>query len=402
MLAKHFVSLFLFSTLVSACRPASTTQLQPTAPRVVKITTTSTSATPTDSLQNFALEVAEKQDRLPSFNTSAWTHYRESKMSLIYPDPDLGPFEVFDIEEGPDGVMWFATSYGLVRFDGADWQLVTGLNWGRYVEITTDNTIWFTLDDGIYTYKNDETILMLDFEKYGLGYLKAIEISPSGDVWVVSDQEGIQIYNGATWESQTYPDDIPFSRVGGLAIDEHGRVYISGGNTPYTGGLAYYENRSWRVFDEKDISAIFTSREHHFGVGDLTIDEEGHVWFYVWRQGLFKFADGEFEQVVEHDPEILFAYHPDTMAIDQAGNVWLGNSWSGTQLVKYIQREDEFQSIDGSYDFYIYLSEDAEHAAARYAYERILPFENVSALYVTKDQILWVASELGLYTFDLN
>jgi sugar lactone lactonase YvrE len=120
------------------------------------------------------------------------------------------------------------------------------------------------------------------------------------------------------------------------------------------------------------------------------IDNQNQLWFYFWREGLFSYQDGVLTHRVSHyvTPNSNGVFLPYSMAADQDGTIWIGSTDHKKPLLKYVPYSDGFQTIDGSFD----LS----------AGENLFPFESVSDLYVDADNNLWIATELGVYVFDLN
>ena len=186
------------STAVVVQSPVITNTVQANLTETPILTTTPTSTatavvspTPTTDV---ALLATQEAVLIPGYKPQAWTIYSISEIGLNPPVNKFPDLEIYDIAEDQNGVMWFATTYGLVRFDGQKWQLIEKekeerLTKTAYVEISSDGAIWFTLYDGIYRLEDGTIQLMLDFNELNINLesvwdMSGLEIGADNTIWV--------------------------------------------------------------------------------------------------------------------------------------------------------------------------------------------------------------------------
>lgn len=347
------------------------------------------------------------------YKPQLWTTYSIAEIGLNSPDPSISVFYIYDVEETESGLMWFASTYGLIRFDGQVWELVkseTGITNTAFVEKSPSGEIWFTLSDGVYSMGDEVVQKRMRFEDFGADIfdVNGLSISPNGQVWI-NLWDSIWFFDGDDWNVPESENELPFRFMHSLVIDHNGIVY-GWGNAAKTefgeaaskglsyGGLSYYDGSQWVYYDQKEQYGIPAADETDFFGDPLIVDSQNHIWFYLWREGLFEYTDGKFILHVPHDIDL---YHPESIVFDQNGTLWLGDWGEGVQLLKYVPGSEGFQTIDGSFTLY-FVDEVAVWPIFWYELEDILPFEYVTALHVDSNNDLWIATELGVYVFDID
>src|SRR5690606_22626858 len=112
------------------------------------------------------------------------------------------------VEFEPDGVAWFGTDEGLVRFDGMNWTIYDTSNSPLPSAQVTD----------------------LDF-------------APDGVLWIIYQRtgyvtQGVAAFDGTGWQIHPF-ETIGFNSadIGGVAVDGRGDVWVG---TAYVGGIARY------------------------------------------------------------------------------------------------------------------------------------------------------------------
>lgn len=414
---KNRIIIFLWGicVLLTACN-GFTEQTLIVDDTQIPATTDTTRSDPTDtpiSMTDMALLETPEAAIMPGYLPQAWSIYPISEIGLSPPVSEFPNLVIYDLEEDQNGSMWFATSYGLIHYDGNDWQLLVKEKENKnipyaYIEITPSGAIWFTIYQGIYQLRDGNIQLMLEFSDQGMDIydLGGLEITMDGMVWIQLAND-IWYFDRDEWFILKSENELPFIHVGGLTIDKNGRVY-TWGNTGKDensgsdyGGLALNVNHKWVVYDQKEQYGVPSNDMNPSSGGSLTVDDQDHVWFYLWRKGLFEYTDG---QIILHAPYELSRYHPVDMVFDQGGTLWLGDWSEVAPLAKYVSGSGALQFIDDSYTFYVYdeNDENQEYPLSRNEIESILPFEHVSALYVDSDNDLWIATELGIYVYDID
>jgi len=262
-----------------------------------------------------------------------------------------------------------------------------------------------TLSDGIYKYIDEDVFLM--YELADNQTVASMDISPSGDIWVAIwsyRANEILVHSNHHWETLSMETGLPFESISDLVFDSEGRIYIWGMTGPpyISSGFAYYEEDEWVVFDKSEQYGITESNGFYVSSRPLVVDEQDHVWFFIRGQGLYEFYDDQFFLRAPDFNDVYSDYYPGPMVFDNNGVLWLGDFSLGANLTKFLPVTDLFQSIDGSYDFYIYSSDPEELPSSRYKVENIIPFGNVYSLFVDSGNTLWIGTRAGIFAFDLN
>ena len=417
MKVKALHSLCLIIILVTSCTNA---QEQDTilVDTVEPITATTSPINTTEVVKTMlapdeALSQNKNSASTPKYNPSAWTVYLTAEMNITPPINDFPDLRIYDIEEDKKGVMWFASSYGLIRFDGGEWSLVEKEKENKYIhtsylEIAPDKSIWFTLYNGVYQLKDNiikSKLTFLDIDK-DIYDLAGLEISSDGKVWILLNDK-LGYLNESEILILEPENELPVLSTHGLVIDKNGRLYTWGhiakaktGSAAYRGmaygGLSYYEEDKWTIYDQKETYGISSMDETNFFGEPLVLDNQNGIWFYLWREGLFKYEHGQFIRYVQHGND-SYQYLPTSMVFDRHGTLWIGawDNGNGTQLLKYTPDSECLRYIDNS-------CVQKDDANTHLSDEQLLSFEEVSALYVDSKNALWIATELGVYVLNLD
>lgn len=123
--------------------------------------------------------------------------------------------QVTALAEGPDGVIWVGTSFGLCRYDGSGWQVFQADGSGVPGNVIT-----------------------------------ALAVDGAGRLWVGTQLNGIGIYDGTSW-SYLDPGNSPLPdvEIKSLTIDQFDRAWIG----TYLGAVCK-EDQEWRLFNTSDTS----------------------------------------------------------------------------------------------------------------------------------------------------
>ena len=153
-------------------------------------------------------------------------NFDEKNWTTFTPHPEgVGNDLISSIFVAPDGVIWFGSKYGLARFDGVSWRVIStanvGLNTVEFLTITPDNSVWFSVPfSGLYHIKKIPNQPNTNFwemkkgnvehfgENSGLttNQITAIAVDNNGIIWIGTNGDGIFAYNGKEWISYR---DIP-------------------------------------------------------------------------------------------------------------------------------------------------------------------------------------------------
>ncbi len=144
------------------------------------------------------------------------------------------------------GIVWLATSIGLMRFDGTNW------------------TTYTTSNSGLPS-----------------NFVITVEASPSGEIWVGTDN-GLAKLVGSTWTVYRETNGLPANVVDAIAFAPNGHVWVGafdGIHFPYHGGVGDFDGATWVSYTTAN------SPLPHNQVTAITVDTSGKVWIGTAGEG---------------------------------------------------------------------------------------------------------------------
>ncbi|MHB9030269.1 MAG: ligand-binding sensor domain-containing protein [Candidatus Latescibacterota bacterium] len=164
---------------------------------------------------------------------------------------------------------WFLTGEGIVRYDGATWETMTGLIHG-----------------------NPGTLI----------------IAPDDALWFGSPNEGLWRWDGAEWTNFTTADGLPSNDITPRAFSPDGTLWCSMGDD-----IAWFDGRVWRT--------------HHLEVQweSLTVDRNGAAWVAT-VDGILRYDGTEWVNIGRGTEYELTWIRQ--VAIDMNGILWAA-TWDG-------------------------------------------------------------------------
>lgn len=260
-----------------------------------------------------------------------------------------------------DGVVWIATgSNGLVRFDGTTWRTFAT------ADIAVPDPAFPPLVTAIAT--DDKHNIHIGCENgYGIfdgkqmqwyGYtgsdfsVRSLAVDPQGTTWIVANT------NNQTPGAPLARVDIGDQYAHCTFTDKSGTVWIGADN-----GV---------VACDQMIQTHFTPSNSGMMNQCTAIAEapDGSLWFGT-ENGVVRYDGGTWTQYHKQDIPVLRTVKCTVMAVDRAGNLWIGNGRErGSALVKFDGNEwTGYNVLNGTFPLY-----------------------TISSLAVDKNGILWVAA----------
>jgi diguanylate cyclase (GGDEF)-like protein len=208
------------------------------------------------------------------------------------------------IAQDRQGLLWFGTQGGLVRYDGYEFRV----------------------------FRSNPA----DPASLGGNYVRSILAASDGRLWVGSFSGGLSVFDPRTERFTRFrhdaadPRTIAYDRVERLAEDREGRIWIS-----TNGGLDRFDSRT-RTFthfrhDPADVRSVADDR-----VRGLLIDREGRLWVGT-RDGLQRWlGEGRGFERVASDPNVkdsLAHEFIECVYEDARGRLWIGTDEHGAAVL---------------------------------------------------------------------
>ncbi len=286
------------------------------------------------------------------------------------------PFRTYSIEDGlsesvvndliqdDEGYLWFATGYGLNRFDGIVFEAFfeeSGLNHSRILSLyeardgkiwigtaagvnyiegdsvysptgfeslansevisifeDSEGHLWFGTDgDGVWHYLGDgELDLYSTSQGFINNQIRAIAQSENGDIWFAT-RNGLTLLRNGNLQTFTTQDGLPENRIRDLGIDSNGIIWIATRE-----GISRFNGAVFQNFGMNE--GLIDSR-----VQSLSISEDGSIWLGT-EGGVSRFSEGSFKNFTSTQGlsnDIVYS-----STIDREGNVWFGTFGGGVSL----------------------------------------------------------------------
>ena len=346
------------------------------------------------------------------------------------------------IQQTRDGYLWFTTFDGLVRYNGARFEVFNkanskGINSNRFDSLyeDLDGTLWISTEDGGLTHYADGRFRTYTVDD-GLpaNGVFAARRTLDGEL-LVATTRGLALRRGERFESISADDShiAPRLAIRGPSGDAWYRTgetlqRIRGGTiTSYAiprGGSSFfpaYEDRQGRVWIRSlntrgqlwmlkdEVMTQFSARD---GLPDgflrsMCEDREGTMWFGT-TAGLIRFKDGSFTTYTTKDGLssnwIVFVMQ------DREGTLWISTEDSGVMRItkKVITTISEKDGLRGKIVYPIIEDRSGSIWVGSRGVNRIkdgkfsyypLNFATISSLYEDREGRLWIGHDSGLYRF---
>lgn len=230
---------------------------------------------------------------------------------------------VNDILQDSEGYIWFATGYGLNRFDGINFENFfeeNGLNHSKVLSLyeARDGKIWIGTAEGVNVFERDSI-----YAPESLADLRSSEIisifeDKEGHLWFGTDGNGVWHYiDDSQIILYSSSQGLLSNHVRGIEESENGDIWFA-----TRGGLTRLSNGNLRNYTMQDGLPENRTR-------DIKIDEAGLIWIAT-RNGLSRFDGVRFQNYGQNDEIIDPKIQTLSIALD--GSIWLGTEGGVSQF----------------------------------------------------------------------
>ena len=252
------------------------------------------------------------------------------KMSI----PDVSPyFRVLEIVEDKAANLWFATSEGLIKFDGEKFKTFSvkeGLPstnveiWG--LAIDKNELIWIGATGGVFQFDGEKFMpfslpsSIVENPKPMLSTKLVFKIiqDKNGTMWFATDGNGIFKYKNEEFIHLTTKNELTDNNVADILEDKKGNIWIG----TFYGGVSKFDGKTYTNFTKDGI--IEGEETYNFHE-----DRRGNIWFSAEGFGVYRYDGSTFTQFTTDNG--LTTNVVQSIYEDNKGQVWFG-TWQGICL----------------------------------------------------------------------
>lgn len=316
--------------------------------------------------------------------------------------------QIYDVHLDEDGFVWFATAYGLVKFDGYEFEtygVEDGLRDELIYDIFEDSQkqFWVSTEmGGVGTLESDSVIYSPEYSRFDTMLVNYITESPRNELWFGTNGQGVFIRKDSSFLNIDVESGMPSNQVWDIQFMSNGQAWIA-----TMQGVAVYEHgkgiiRTWTKSDGLSGTATYQAFEAR----------DGTIWIPT-NNGITTIKDGEINTITEINGERLrYVYNINQ---DEDGVIWIGTERRG--LYWYDQQNDTYTHItkkNGLSSNYIYrlikaidgtiwIATDGNGVSIFkdkkfkfYDLTSDVQTNSITSLYTDEEGAMWYGSEKGL------
>ena len=295
--------------------------------------------------------------------------YKQKRLVPLFSDTFLNNIKVRDVAESPDGNIWIATLSGLFRYDPRNDMAFLAeknpedenslpTNELTTLHISNEGILWLGTTDKGLVYTN---LKGFGFTSYSANNLKIVHPKQSN-----SDKLN-SFKNNMIWSIfRDSQDTLWIGHTEGLSRQESTEATYSNQTQLGSGDNAFDISGSWMM---------------------ATTEAKGYLWFGTWGEGLIRYDPTSKAVVVySHKSKDQLTQLSDSvirlLLFDKKRNaLWIGTHYNGLNRIDF---------TTGKITKFIHDPNDANS----------FPHHRARALYLDKQNRLWVGSGDGLALFD--
>jgi len=307
---------------------------------------------------------------------------------------------VSSIAKDSIGQMWFATTDGLIRYDGKKLHIYKnetqnpysiGSNDVKKVYLDKKGRLWVATDKGLFRYKmlSDNFINVLP-ETFQNEHIDNILMDSSGNLWLINALKSILYkYNPDknTLKDFRFDKQINTYRIINFYIGTNGKMYITTtGNLFFEFDIKTGKLKAIQIFDKQEFSQLPKIKNYapsvcidhngtvwigtnfgfllkyipetgekkrlyfrkqlaprgHWYTTQMFEDKEHNLWVGTWFDGVYKiFPDRKTMLHLLPDNDNPVSLSNDIVKSiyqDEAGYIWLGTEFAGINIIKKNQK----------------------------------------------------------------
>jgi diguanylate cyclase (GGDEF)-like protein len=241
--------------------------------------------------------------------------------------PAIGNNHIQSLAEAGDGALWFTTlGAGIVRFHRGEFRAYTsadGLSSDQVRAVLEDRsgTLWVGTDEGLDRMVGERFEGVSLAEGLGEGVVQELFEDRDGRLWVASRSGGVCVFADGACQEPSLPEGLRVQRARAFHQGADGSMWIG---TEGEGLLHIQGDGFTRYTTQEGLSSV--------EVTSLLEDRDGSLWIGTRRSGLNRIGPGGPE--VFHDPGVAGFSYVTSLLEDREGNIWLGSYAGGLHSLR--------------------------------------------------------------------
>lgn len=261
---------------------------------------------------------------------TSWTSAQQYNIQSYTVNDGLPTSSIYDLYTDEKGFLWFATPYGVVRFDGENYTtfdeddgIKDALIYDFHFE--ADGDIWVTSEGGgIVKFDGKKFSYLPELAALDTMVINYVTSIRKDELWIATNNAGVIIWDQVenTFKYLTEEDQLPDNQVWDIYFQDDNEVWVS-----TMSGIAVY-NR------ETGISELITVEDGLSGeaIYELVSDPLGRKWVATSNGVSIIQPDKSIDTITEVDGVTLdYVY---TIETDNDGNIWIGTERKGIVIVE--------------------------------------------------------------------
>ncbi len=230
---------------------------------------------------------------------------------------DIPTNDIESVAAGSDGVLWFATGQGAIRYDGAVWKPFTtsdGMvsNGVREIDVDRNNRPWILYNEtenaGVTRLGEDGPVTFSTAAGLPYNVVTSVATALDGTVWF-GTSGGLSRFDGRSWENYPDQNSLLSSEISGITGDPDGVLWFATG-----AGITRFDGENWRTYRVGTGAA----RDE---VTAISSPGSGVVWCMV-NDTLMRFDNGVFTPIPAPRDSLALKSVITRIAVDRDGVVW--------------------------------------------------------------------------------
>ena len=141
-------------------------------------------------------------------------------------------FDFWDVYQDRDGAYWFATSKGVIKYDGAATTVITSENGlpGNDVKAileAADRTLWFATYDGLARMKNGKFTVLTENDGLAGNHVRALYEDLDGALWIGTYDSGLSRYENGRFTNYRVENGLFSNGVFQILEDDANNFWMS-------------------------------------------------------------------------------------------------------------------------------------------------------------------------------